>query len=155
MRQFTEVNPITAPSNPSLVESFDDISKPDRTFFILIDEGFAIIFVRKWFTNRRTGESKWQTYQLELPKAGIPWIVNTLENKFLKLSHEGGLPTDVRHYEEVVDGEKLGIGREMNLGSNGQKESGYSLTTLSRKSNWDTPKELSFSDSFLFEHGFF
>ncbi|MBU2869069.1 hypothetical protein, partial [Colwellia sp. E2M01] len=77
-----------------------------------------------------------------------------IENKFFKLSHEGGLPKDVFHYAEVVDGEKLMIDRPMFLGTRENPEPGYEIHTNSRKED-DFPKSLCFTDSFLFEHGLF
>jgi len=155
MKTFSEIDPLTIQQNPYVVGSLVDNRTSTITYYLLIIDDFAIIAVCDWFTDGETGESEWLTYQLEMPKSGIPWIVNTLENKFFKLSHEGGLPADVRHYEEVVDGEKLGISRAMNLGGGDNREGGYTIKTISRKSEWDTSKYLNFTDSFLFEHGFF
>ena len=156
MKTFDNIDPLTIKNSPSVVGSLVDRSEINATYYLIIDNNYALIAVCDWFTNLRTKESKWLTDQLEMPKLGIPWIVDTLENKFLKLSHEGGLPADVRHYEEVVEGEKLGISRAMNLGSSDHREAGYNFITMSRSEPGMTiGKELSFSDSFLFQHGFF
>ncbi|MCG8533784.1 MAG: hypothetical protein MI808_01670, partial [Pseudomonadales bacterium] len=51
---------------------------------------------------------------------------------------------------------KLGVSRAMSLGSKDHRESGYNFITLSRPESGTTiGKELSFTDSFLFEYGFF
>ena len=156
MKTFSEIDPLTIQQNSYVVSSLVDNRTSTITYFLLIIEDFALIAVCDWFTDGETGESEWLTYQLEMPKSGISWIVNTLENKFFKLSHEGGLPADVRHYEEVVDGEKLGISRAMNLGSGDNREGDYNFITMSRSDPGERMgKEMSFTDSFLFEHGFF
>jgi hypothetical protein len=156
MKTFQDIDPLTIKQNPAVVGSLLHNRKPTITYYVLIVEDYALIAVCDWFTDGETGESEWLTYQLEMPKSGIAWIVDTLENKFFKLSHEGGLPADVRHYEEMIEGEKLGIGREMGLGSNDNREAGYSFITMSRPEPGEhMGKELSFTDSFLFEHGFF
>jgi len=156
MKNFSDIDPLTIQQNPYVVGSLVDNRKPQRTIYLLIIEDYALIAVCNWFTDGETGESEWLTYQLEMPKSGIPWIVNTLENKFFKLSHEGGLPADVRHYEEVVDGEELGISRAMSLGSGENREAGYTIKTISRPEPGERMgKYLNFTDSFLFEHGFF
>ena len=156
MKIFSEIDPHAIQQNPAVVGSVQDNRKPQRTIYLLVVEDYALIAVCNWFTNKKTKQSKWITYQLEMPKSGLPWIVSTLENKFLKLSHEGGLPADVRHYEEIIDGEKLGISRAMSLGNKDHREPGYNFITLSRPEPGTTiGKELSFTDSFLFEHGFF
>ena len=156
MKTFSEIDPLTIQQNPYVVGSLADNRKPQRTIYLLIVEDYALIGVCNWFTDGETGDSEWLTYQLEMPKTGIPWIVNTLVNKFFKLSHEGGLPADVRHYEEVVDGEKLGISRAMSLGSGDNREAGYTIKTISRPEPGERMgKRMNFTDSFLFEHGFF
>ena len=156
MKTFQKIDPLSIANNASVVVDMVDNCEGTIHYYILLDQGYIIIAVCEWFTNKKTKQSKWITYQLEMPKSGLPWIVNTLVNKFLKLSHEGGLPADVRHYEEIVDGEKLGVSRAMSLGSKDHRESGYNIITLSRPEPGTTiGKELSFTDSFLFEHGFF
>lgn len=156
MKQFKEIDPLTIQQNPRVVASLGDNIRPNITYYVLIIDTYALIAVFDYFTYADTGDNEWLTYQLEMPKPGIPWIIDTLEEKFFKLSHEGGLPKGVFHYEEEIGGEKLGLRRSMGLGHKDQRESGYTLTTHSRKENLGSlPKDMSFTDSFLFEHGFF
>jgi hypothetical protein len=154
MKTFKTIDPLTIKQHPDVVGSIVRYDKPEQTFYILLQDEYILIAVCDYFTNKRTKVSEWLTYQLEMPKAGLPWIVSTIENKFFKLSHEGGLPKDVFHYAEVVDGEKLMIGRPMYLGTRENPEAGYEISTNSRKEG-RTPKSLNFTDSFLFEHGLF
>ncbi|WP_290578188.1 hypothetical protein, partial [Ketobacter sp.] len=94
MKFFDEIDPISIDNNSSVAGSLSDNRSPTTTYYVLTPNDYAIIVVCDFFTNKKTGESKWLTHQLEFPRSGINWIVTTLENKFLKLSHEGGLPAD-------------------------------------------------------------
>ena len=154
MKQFKPIDPLTIKTDPRVIGGVVDDNKPNRTIYVLIDNSHALIAVCNYFTNLQTKESKWLTYQLEFPKAGLRWIVDTLTIKFVKSPEEGGLPGGVFHYEEVVDGEELAINRSMGLGTNDNRQSGYTLTTVDRKEDYGSPKDLSFTDALLFEHGF-
>src|SRR5690554_230581 len=155
MKQFKPIDPLTIKSDSRTVGHVVDENRPTRTIYVLIDDSYALLAVCDYFTNLRTKESEWLTYQLEFPKAGLRWIVDTINNKFFKTPDEGGLPGGVYHYEEVVDGEELGISRDMGLGTNENRQSGYTFLTLSRREEIGTSaKELSFTDTFLFDRGF-
>jgi hypothetical protein len=154
MKTFAEIDSLNIEKNSFVVGKAVDPNKPKDTIYLLIDDDYLFIVDCGYFTNKRTKVSKWLTYQLEMPKAGLPWIVKTIENKFFKLSHEGGLPKGVYHYAEYVDGEKLMIDRPMYLGTKENPEAGYEISTNSRKEG-RTPKSLNFTDSFLFEYGLF
>src|SRR5690554_6340736 len=155
MKQFEPIDPLTIKSDSRTVGHVVDENKPNRAIYVLIDDSYALLAVCNYFTSLRTKESEWLTYQLEFPKAGLRWIVDTINNKFFKTPDEGGLPSGVYHYEEVINGEELGINRSMNLGTNENRQSGYTFKTLSRREEIGTSaKELSFTDTFLFNRGF-
>jgi len=155
MKQFEPIDPLTIESDSRVVGSMVHDTNSLRTFYLLVDDTHALIASRRYYTNPNTNESRWLTYQLEFPKAGLRWIVDTINNKFFKTPAQGGLPSGVYHYEEVIDGEELGIDRAMGLGTNENRQSGYTFTTLSRKPEGRTvPKSLSFTDTFLFDRGF-
>src|SRR5690554_2598440 len=155
VKQFEPIDPLTIKSDTRTVGHVVDENKPNRAIYVLIDDSYALLAVCNYFTSLRTKESEWLTYQLEFPKAGLRWIVDTLTIKFVKSPEEGGLPGGVYHYEEVVDGEELGIRRAMGLGTNENRQSGYTFLTLSRKEQGVSyPKDLSFTDTFLFDRGF-
>src|SRR5690554_2487298 len=155
MKQFEPIDPLTIKSDSRTVGHVVDENKPNRAIYVLIDDSYALLAVCNYFTNLRTKESEWLTYPLEFTKAGRRWIVDTFTIKFVKSSEEGGLAGGVYHYEEVVDGEELGISRDMGLGTNENRQSGYTFLTLSRKEDdIDYPKRLSFTDTFLFDRGF-
>src|SRR5690554_734713 len=155
MKQFAPIDPLTIESDPRVVGSIENNTNIPGRMCLLIDGSHAIIFDYGYYTHPQTKESRWLTYQLEFPKAGLRWIVDTINNKFFKTPDEGGLPGGVYHYEEVVDGEELGISRDMGLGTNENRQSGYTFLTLSRREEIGTSaKELSFTDTFLFDRGF-
>ena len=155
MKQFEPIDPLIIKNDSRVVGYVVDDNKPNRTIYVLIDDSYALLAVCNYFTSLRTQESRWLTYQLEFPKAGLRWIVDTINNKFFKTPNEGGLPSGVYHYEEVINGEELGIRRSMGLGTNENRQSGYTFTTLSRREEIGTSaKELSFTDTFLFDRGF-
>src|SRR5690554_2123396 len=157
MKQFALIDPLNIENDPRIVGKIIDheAAYRDNIYYLAIDTSHATLAVHSYYTDPDTYESRWLTYQLEFPKAGLRWIVDTINNKFFKTPDEGGLPSGVYHYEEVIDGEELGINRSMNLGTNENRQSGYTFTTLSRKPEGRTvPKSLSFTDTFLFDRGF-
>ena len=158
MKQFEPIDPLTIESDTRIFGKLVDheAAYRDNIYYLAVDDTHAIIATHSYYTDPDTNESEWLTYQLEFPKAGLRWIVDTINNKFFKTPDEGGLPSGVYHYEEVIDGEELGIRRSMGLGTNENRQSGYTLLTLSRKEDdIDYPKRLSFTDTFLFDRGFF
>jgi len=154
MKQFAPIDPLTIESDPRVVGSIENNTNIPGRMCLLIDGSHAIIFDYGYYTHPQTKESRWLTYQLEFPKAGLRWIVDALTIKFVKPPEEGGLPGGVFHYEEVVDGEELAINRAMGLGTNDNRQSGYIFKTLSRFDEYESVKNLSFTDAFLFDHGF-
>jgi len=157
MKQFAPIDPLNIENDPRIVGKIIDheAAYRDNIYYLAIDTSHAILAVHSYYTDPDTNESRWLTYQLEFPKAGLRWIVNTLTIKFVKPPDEGGLPSGVYHYEEVINGEELGINRSMNLGTNENRQSGYTFKTLSRREEIGTSaKELSFTDTFLFNRGF-
>src|SRR5690554_296487 len=157
MKQFEPIDPLTIESDTRIFGKLinHEATYRDRTYYLAIDDTHAIIATHSYYTDPDTNESRWLTYQLEFPKAGLRWIVDTINNKFFKTPAQGGLPSGVYHYEEVIDGEELGIRRSMGLGTNENRQSGYTFLTLSRKEEGVSyPKDLSFTDTFLFDRGF-
>jgi len=73
-----------------------------------------------------------QIFQIELPLIASTWLTDTIEHKFWVSAAQGGLPTGTYSYKEEVNGEKLALYREMNVGAKNQK--GFRLTNFSRPS---------------------
>src|SRR5690554_213363 len=157
MKQFKPIDPLTIESDTRIFGKLVDheATYRDEIYYLAVDDTHAIIANHSFYVHPQTKESRWLTYQLEFPKAGLRWIVDTFKNKFFKTPAQGGLPSGVYHYEEVIDGEELGIDRSMNLGTNENRQSGYTFTTLSREDEqFGYIKDLSFTDTFLFDRGF-
>lgn len=150
MRFFDEIDPLTIEQSPNLVAKLPDKRRPKRTWFFLIDGNHMIIAITNYFTNLRTKESKWLHYQIEFPKKGLLWYLDTLQNKFFKTEAEGGLPKGTFHDIEEIDGERLKLGRAFNADSNGG--GGYSFVTLDRKED-GFAKKITFTDEVLFNGG--
>src|SRR5690554_6275893 len=157
MKQFEPIDPLTIERDTRIFGKLIDheATYRDHIYYLAVDDTHAIIAIHSFYVHPQTKESRWLTYQLEFPKAGLRWIVDTLTIKFVKSPEEGGLPGGVYHYEEIVDGEELGIRRSMGLGTNENRQSGYTFLTLSREDEqFGYIKKLSFTDTFLFDRGF-
>lgn len=157
MKQFEPIDPLTIESDTRIFGKLVDheATYRDEIYYLAVDDTHAIIANHSFYVHPQTKESRWLTYQLEFPKAGLRWIVDTINNKFFKTPDEGGLPGGVYHYEEIVDGEELGIRRAMGLGTNENRQSGYTFLTLSREDEqFGYIKKLNFTDTFLFDRGF-
>jgi len=153
MRQFESIDPENIESDPRVVSQIVEPEDPERTYYLLIDGDYAILARAKYWTNPQTGKSKWLHYQLEFPKQGLSWLVDTIENKFFKLAKEGGLPAGVFHFTEAIEGERLRVDRYFGLGEN--RETGYAFATVDRRGKSGISKEYSFTDTALFELGLF
>src|SRR5690554_6416020 len=131
MKQFEPIDPLTIESDTRIFGKLVDheAASRDNIYYLAVDDTHAIIATHSYYTDPDTNESEWLTYQLEFPKAGLRWIVDTINNMFFKTPNEGGLPSGVYHYEEVIDGEELGLRRSMGLGTNENRQSGYTFTT--------------------------
>jgi hypothetical protein len=153
MRQFESIDPENIKNDPRVVSQTVEPEDPERIYYLLIDGDYAILARTKYWTNPQTGKSKWLHYQLEFPKQGLPWLVDTIENKFFKLAKEGGLPAGVFVYYETIADEELCVQRCFGLGS--CRETGYAFATIDRRGKSGISKEYSFTDTALFELGLF
>jgi len=89
---------------------------------------------------------------MEFPRNALPWFIDVLENKFFKLSRDGGLPKSQFAYEEDIDSEHLVVARMMGT-------PGYSFRNDSRQNytykTKNSPQAMDLSDDLLFEQGLF
>ena len=146
MRHFNDIDPLTVAQDPRVVASIQDDKEPTVTYYFLIDGDHMIVSNTNW----KERKQKWLHYQIEFPKRGLQWYLDTLEHKFFKTEAEGGLPKGKFHDIAEIDGERLSIDRAFNADLNGG--GGYSFVTLDRKED-DLAKEYTFTDAFLFEGG--
>ncbi|MGY0615887.1 hypothetical protein [Vibrio sp. FJH11] len=152
MKQFKDIDPLTVAQHPNLISTLPDNKQPTKTFYFLLVDDHIIICNATYFTNKRTGKSKWLHYQVEFPKHGLRWFLDTLEDKFFKTAAEGGLPKGTFNSEGLVDGERLKLGRAFDADGNGN--GGYAFITLDRIDSYiGLAKSYTFTDVLLFQHG--
>jgi len=156
MRQFESIDPENIGNDPRVVSQIVNPEDPEQTYYLLIDGDYAILARARYWEDPTEGPNRWKSewlhYQLEFPKPGLPWLVDTIENKFFKLAKEGGLPAGVFHFTESVEGERLKVQRCFGL--NNRRETGYAFATIDRRDP-NISKEFSFTDTALFELGLF
>ena len=147
MKQFPEIDPLTIKRHPNLVASLPD-ETPNRTWYFLIIDEYIVIATAYYKEHKQ----KWLHYQIEFPKQGLLWYLDSLRTKFFKTEAEGGLAKGKFHDEALIEGERLKLGRCFGLGADG-REGGYAFVTLDRKDNTGFAKEYNFTDALLFDHG--
>ncbi|SEA23977.1 hypothetical protein SAMN04488051_102221 [Alkalimonas amylolytica] len=148
MKQFPEIDPLTIKQHPNLVASLQDDRKPYKTWYFLIIDDYMLIANATY----KEQKQKWLHYQIEFPKQGLLWYLDSLRTKFFKTEAEGGLPKGKFHDKAVIDGEQLKLERCFGLGADG-RSGGYAFVTLDRKDDTGFAKEYNFTDALLFEHG--
>jgi hypothetical protein len=152
MRQFNDIDPLTIEQHPYLVAKLPDDRFPGTNWYFLVIDDHMIIADTEYFTNLKTNESKWLHYQIEFPKRGLQWFLDTLQYKFFKTEAEGGLPKGKFHDKTEIEGERLKLGRAFN--ADGQGGGGYSFVTLDRKETLGSAaKSYIFTDQFLSKGG--
>lgn len=158
MRQFPELDPMTVDQDPRVVGKIDDRPHPFApeiipTYYFLIDDNYLII--------ARTGfylpTKEWHIYQIEFPKWGLIWFLDSLLNRFTRTEAEGGLRKKQFDDEGVVGGERLLLSRCFGLRTGARNEgqtSGYKFATLDRKNeDGQRSRSHSFTDEYLFQDG--
>lgn len=155
MRQFTATDPNLLEIDERIILTYidSDFNKEHPAYcYLLLDDNY-LLWARngyappfKEFPSERVGG----TY-IEFPKAGLPWFINTINQKFLKTEAEGGLQKGAFTDSEVINGEKLAIKRKFGV-------PGYGLMNFSRKGHGllaNSLQEASFTDIMLFDNGLF
>ncbi|EOV0128705.1 hypothetical protein P3576_23250 [Vibrio parahaemolyticus] len=59
MKQFKEIDPLTVAAHPNLVATLPDATDAGNTFYFLLIDDYIVIADAQYFTNKRTGKSKW------------------------------------------------------------------------------------------------
>ncbi|MBL4826905.1 MAG: hypothetical protein JKY66_04200 [Spongiibacteraceae bacterium] len=146
MQQFDQIDPLTIKQHPNLIAELPDDRKPHKTWYFLVIDDHMIIAN----TTFKEKKQKWLHYQIEFPKRGLQWYLDSLQEKFFKTEAKGGLPKGTFHDKTEIDGERLKLGRAFN--ADGNRGGGYSFVTLDRKEE-GFAKEYTFTDELLFKHG--
>ncbi|WP_151173896.1 hypothetical protein [Pseudoalteromonas ruthenica] len=67
--------------------------------------------------------------EFRIPLSSLDWVIDTIENGFMKLPSEGGLPADTLHMKNLFDGQELKIRFSPNCMA--EDEKGISILNLS------------------------
>ena len=84
MKQFNEIDPLTVATHPNLVATLPDATDAGNTLYFLLIDDYIILADAQYFTDKLDGESEWLYYQIEFPKRGLRWFLDTLEGSFLR-----------------------------------------------------------------------
>ena len=147
MKKFEKIDPLTVKQDPRVVADIQDDRKPHRHYYFLIDQEYVILANTTW----KEMKQKWLHYQIEFPKQGLLWFLDSLLNKFTKTEAEGGLPKNSFSDTTEVNGERLKLRRAFGADDNGG--AGYSFITLDRKDRLSFAEKYTFTDTFIFENG--
>ena len=134
----------------NLPNGFKQVGKVEYSYnpgeyFLLFTSGKTFYFLDKYPAKPMlvrgklipTREPGYSLAQFELPINAIPWLIDTIENKFWKKASEGGLPGDVLHVDNTIEDEDLRIRFSPNCGGEGVQ--GFTLENYSRSDrglNW-------------------
>ena len=146
MRQFDEIDPLTIEKHPNLVAKLPDDRTPNKTWYMLVIDDYIVIAN----TTYKERKQKWLHYQIEFPKQGLQWFLDTMRDKFFKTEAEGGLPKGKFHDKTTINGERIKLSRAFNADFKGG--GGYSFVTLDRREDIFA-KDYTFTDELLFNHG--
>lgn len=114
-------------------------------YFLLFCKDSTLYFLNKYpatpmiikGVSHPTHEPGYNLAQFEVPIKSLPWLIDTIENKFWKKASEGGLPGDVLHVDAIIDEEDLRVRFSPNCGDEGIQ--GFTFENYSRKGrsmNW-------------------
>lgn len=136
-----------------------DCSYNPGEYFLLIICSRILYFLNKYpatplvvkGVSYDTDEPGYDLAQFELPTNALPWLIDTIENKFWKKASEGGLPGDVLHVDNIVEGEELRIRFSPNCGGEGVQ--GFTLENYGRKGRAQNWQEMQLPYTLLREDG--
>ncbi len=147
MKQFPEIDPLTVDLDPTLVETLVDDRDSHKTWLVLVNSTHVIIANKTWYERR----NKWLKNQIEFPKRGLQWYLDTLRDKFFKTEAKSGLPKGTFNHTGEVGGERLALIRAFNADHKGG--GGYMFVTPDRKGRLGLSRRYTFTDKLLFDHG--
>ena len=156
MKKFINVDPNTIENDSRVALKFTEFAEElgrDRFYFLLKDKNYFIWVIKTFSPAYDTHPAEWGSeILLEFPISGLPWFINTIEQRFFKTGADGGLEKGKFSHEEEIAGERLCISRMFG-------EPGYGFRNCSRNdyvhTTYDSPQEADFSDELLFQKGLF
>ncbi|WP_199611402.1 hypothetical protein [Flocculibacter collagenilyticus] len=123
------INPLNLSARFSIYYQLHD-NLENKDYFIIKGEPEVILTI---LSEAKWGKPDFENFyatQIELRPKAVKWLVDVIEQKFWKSASLGGLPSGVYSYKETIDGEKIGVFREMNVGAKGRK--GFRITNYDR-----------------------
>ena len=148
MKDISKIDPETTHSHPGLLASYTHPDKQTKFYHIFLIDTHIVIMSASDYTSPE-GDRKLLSYQIEFPKAGLAWFIESVKRFFLS-EEEGGIPHGKMSVKTCIDGEHLQVFRAANADHAGG--GGYALITLDRKEH-TLGKKLVFRDDYLFEFG--
>jgi len=94
----TNTNPING------LEIVYTIVQQSTLYFLMKAPARPMIFRGEEIPNDEPG---YDLTQIRIPLRALPWLIDTIENKFWKKTSEGGLANNVLHINEMVASEDL------------------------------------------------
>ncbi|HCV05071.1 MAG TPA: hypothetical protein DG048_20760 [Pseudoalteromonas sp.] len=130
---MTYINTASLPPYHFIEATIKDPVMTDYTRFV-ISGPKTLIFLSKIIADKRISSKEdepglWLE-QAEFQLEALPWIVQTIEEKFWRLPSQGGLPNEVLHVDACINGEELRIRHIPKCSDDGEK--GLKLQNLSR-----------------------
>jgi len=122
-------HPTQFPNSFKIIGEFKNPLKPHKDFLFYKYDNLLVIFTGGNWTNKKTGEIKYSSYQACFPLAVLPWVIKMLDY-FDTPPNQGGLAAGKISHKEKVDGELLLFTRGVCVG--GPDHGGYNLENLSR-----------------------
>ena len=135
----------------NIPNSFKFIKKykcEDNDHYYFISTKTHLIIIDHIDLPLKSGKRLVNSYQLEIPKAGLNYFIDSVSRFFLH-EDEGGVPFGKMSVHDAIDGETIQVFRAHSADQYG---GGYALITLDREED-EIPQKLIFSDHELFECG--
>ena len=146
MIEFEKLDINKIPKKFTLLKRYE-CNNPSYFYFFIKAKAHLIIIshVDRALNN---GEKLVFSYQLEIPKAGLHYFIDSV-NRFFLHEDQGGVPFGKMSVHDIIDGETLQVFRAQSADQYG---GGYALITQDREED-EIPQKIIFSDHELFECG--
>ncbi|GGB06300.1 hypothetical protein [Agarivorans gilvus] len=154
MRIFNNTDPNKLDTDKRVVLHYSQPTFNNKNtdyYYLLLDDGYLIWATKGYFPPVNGKPEKWVGGSfIEIPKSGLSWFINAIEQKFMKTEAEGGLRKGEFTYAKEIAGEKLVASRWFGT-------PGYGLANASRNRYGSVTikkqQEFCFTDEMLFDNG--
>lgn len=141
------------PSEYRLIKTFPNYFGPQKLMHIIEGKDSLIFFNESKLNEAQQAFLKKSVIQstFSLPLSSLDWVVDVIENGFMKLPSEGGLSADTRHVKNSFDRQELKVRFSPNCLAEGEK--GITLINLSIPDDVSSYTELQLPYVSLLEQG--